>query len=135
MKTLAPGTQFRVVSSESPKPIQGTLKSVTDSDLSLMRDKRVQSFSRTQIISVSAKQKGHRLRNALIGLGVGTAAGVLIGYGIGHAQASGCQKSGGWWCGLDDVAGTGLGGISGLVSGTLIGAFWDTGKWTEVDVR
>jgi hypothetical protein len=132
MKTLALGTQIRVVSSASRKPIQGTLKSVTDSDLSLMRDNRVQSFSRAQIISVSAKQKGHRLRKALIGLGVGTAAGALIGYGIGH---SGCPKSGGGWCGLEAGVDAGVGGVSGLAGGALIGAFWHTGKWTEVYVR
>jgi hypothetical protein len=132
MKALAPGTQFRVVSSASPKPIQGTLKSVTDSDLSLMRGTHVESFPRTQIISVSARQKGRRLRNVFIGLGVGTAAGALIGFGIGHAQASSCQKSGGGWCDLDTVAGAGLGGISGLLGGAVIGAFWHTGKWAEV---
>jgi hypothetical protein len=135
MKVLAPGTQFRVVSSASPKPIQGALTSVTDSDLSLMRDNRVESFSRTQIVSVSAEQKGHRLRHALIGMGVGVAAGALIGYGIGHSQASNCQKSGGGWCGLDTAAGASLGGASGLVGGTLTGAFWHTGKWTEVYMR
>jgi hypothetical protein len=135
MKVFAPGTQVRVVSSASRKPIEGILQGVTDSDLSLMRDNSIQSFTRTQIISVFAKQKGHRLRNALIGLGVGTAAGVLIGYGVGHGQASGCQKSGESWCGLDAGVGAGLGGTSGLVGGALIGAFWHTGKWTEVDVR
>jgi hypothetical protein len=135
MKVLARGTQFRVVSSASPKPIQGTFKNITDSDLSLMRDNRVESFPRTQIVSVSAEQKGHRLRHALIGLGVGVGAGALIGFGIGHSQASGCQKSGGGWCGLDTAAGAALGGASGLVGGALIGAFWPTGKWTEVYAR
>jgi hypothetical protein len=135
MKALAPGTQFRVISNASSKPVEGTFNSVTDSDLSLMRDNRVESFSRTEIVSVSAKQKGHRLRHALIGLGVGTAAGALIGFGIGHGQASGCQKSGGGWCGLDTAAGAALGGMGGLVGGAMIGAFWHTGKWTEVYVR
>lgn len=135
MKALAPGTQFRVVSSASPQPIEGRLKSVTDGDLSLMRDNRVESLSRAQVVSVSVREKGHRVRHALIGLGVGVAAGALIGWGIGHSQASGCQKSGGGWCGLDTVAGAGLGGLSGLVGGAVIGASWHTGKWTEVYAR
>jgi hypothetical protein len=132
IKAFAPGTQFRVVSSAFRKPVEGTLLSVTDSDLSLMRGTHVESFPRTQIVSVSARQKVHRLRNLFVGLGIGTAAGALIGFGIGHAQASSCQKSGGGWCDLDTVGGAGLGGISGLVSGTLLGAFWPTGKWSEV---
>lgn len=132
VKALALGTQFRVVSSASRKPIEGTLQSVTDSDLSLMRGTQVESFPRTQIVSVSARQNGRRLRNVFIGLGVGTAAGALIGFGIGHGQASGCQKSGGGWCGLYTVEGAGLGGISGLVSGALVGALLHRDKWTEV---
>ncbi len=132
LKTLAPGTQFRVVSGASPKPIQGTFKSVTDSDLSLMRGASVESFPRTQIISVSARQRSHRLRNALIGLGVGTAAGALIGYGIGHA---GCKNQTENWCGFDKGVDAGIGGTGGLVGGTLIGVFLQTGKWTEVYAR
>jgi MFS family permease len=64
--------------------------------------------------------------NALIGLGVGTAAGLAIGYGIEH-----CSNKGGW-CGLDEAAGTGVGGVAGLVGGTLTGVFWHTGGWRKI---
>jgi hypothetical protein len=132
VKMLAPGSELRVVSTASAKPIQGKLKSITDSDLEVKRGSGAESFARAQIVSVFARQKGHRLRNTLIGLGVGTVAGALIGYGIGHRQASDCQKSGGGWCDLDEVGGAGLGGLSGLLGGTLLGAFWHTGKWAEI---
>lgn len=68
----------------------------------------------------------------LIGLGVGTAAGLAIGYGIGHAQANNCSNKGGWFCGLDQGAGTVVVGVAGIVGGTLTGVFWHTGAWRKI---
>jgi hypothetical protein len=135
LKMLAPGTQVRVASSTSPKPIQGTLDIVTDSDLVLRRGAGPESLPRPQIISVSVHEKGRRLRNIFLGLGVGTAAGLSIGAGIGALEASACHKSGGGWCGLDTAAGAVLGGASGVVAGSLIGALWHTGKWNKIYVQ
>jgi hypothetical protein len=127
LKMLAPGTEVRVASANA-KPIQGALESVTDSDLVLRQAGGPKSFGRTQILSVSVKGKDHRLRNAMIGLGVGTAAGLAIGYGIEH-----CSRNGGW-CGLDEGVGTAIGGVAGLVGGTLTGLFWHTGGWRKIYV-
>src|SRR5579863_1264608 len=91
LKMLAPGTEVRVASANA-KPIQGALESVTDSDLVFTQAGGPKSFSRAQILSVSVKGKDHRLRNAMIGLGVGTAAGLAIGFGVGHAQANNCSS-------------------------------------------
>lgn len=131
LKMLAPGTEVRVASANS-KPIQGALESVTDRDLVLRQAGGPKSFDRTQILSVSVKGKDRRLRNAMIGLGVGTAAGLAIGYGIGHAHANGCLHQNGWFCGLDEGVGTAVGGISGLIGGTLTGVFWRTGGWHKI---
>jgi hypothetical protein len=131
---LAPGTQIRVADDVSkpgaPQRIQGTLESVTDSELVIQQGTGTQSFPRAQIVSVSVKKDGHRLRNTLVGLGVGTAAGAAIGFGIGHAQ---CSKTVGW-CGLDQIWGAGVGGTGGLIGGTLTGVFWSTG-WREIYTR
>jgi hypothetical protein len=132
LKTVAPGTQVRVVSGTSLKPIQGRLGSVTDTDLVLGRGASQQSFLRPQVSGVFVEKSHHRLRNALIGLGVGTGAGLLIGFGVGHAQESGCRKSGGWFCGLDAGVETGVGGVAGLLGGSLLGAFWPTGGWRKI---
>ncbi len=131
LRMLAPGTEVRVASANA-KPIQGALESVTDSDLVLRQAGGPKSFGRTQILSVSVKGKDHRRRNALIGLGVGTAAGLAIGYGVGHSQANTCSSKGGWFCGLDEGAGTIVGGIAGIVGGTLTGVFWNTGAWRKI---
>jgi hypothetical protein len=135
VRALAPGTQVRVVGGSSLKPVQGTVDSVTDSDLVVRLRSGPQSFVRAQIMAVSIAKSKHRLRNTFIGLGVGVGAGFLIGYGVGRAQQSGCTKSGGWFCSLDTVGDAGLGGISGLVGGTLAGAFWPTGGWRQIYVR
>lgn len=135
VKAIAPGTQVRVVGGSSLKPVQGKVESVTDSDLVVRIRGGPQSFSRAQIMAVSVTKSRHRLRNTFIGLGVGVGAGLLIGYGVGRAQQSGCTKSGGWFCSLDTVGGAGVGGISGLVGGTVVGAFWPTGGWREIYVR
>ncbi len=131
LKMLAPGTEVRVAPANA-KPIQGTLESVTDSDLVLAQAGGSKSFGRTQILSVSVKGKDHRLRHAMIGLGVGTAAGVLIGYGVGHAQANNCSSKGGWFCGFDEGVGLAVGGVAGLIGGTLTGVFWHTGGWHKI---
>jgi hypothetical protein len=132
VKALAPGTEIRVASATA-KTIQGALESVTDSELVVLKQGSVpQSFRRDRIMSVSVKGKDHRLRNALIGLGVGTAVGLGVGYGIGHAQANNCSNKGGWLCGLDEGAGAVVGGVGGLVGGTLTGVFWHTGGWRKI---
>jgi hypothetical protein len=132
---LAPGTQILVADDASkpgtPQQIQGTLESVTDSEIVILNGTGTQSFPRAQIVSVSVKKNGHRLRNALVGLGVGTAAGIVIGFGIGHAQ---CSKTSGW-CGLDQLWGVGVGGVGGLAAGTLTGVFWPTEGWRKIYTR
>jgi hypothetical protein len=131
VKALAPGTEIRVASATA-KTIQGALESVTDSELVVLKQgSGPQSFPRERIVRVSVRGKDHRLRNALIGLGVGTAVGLGVGYGIGHAQANNCSNKGGWFCGLDEGAGIAVGGVGGLVGGTLTGVFWHTG-WREL---
>jgi hypothetical protein len=128
VKMLPSGTQVRVAAATA-KPIQGTLESVTDSELVVLKPGTgTQSLPRAMVASVSLKGKDHRLRNALIGLGVGTAAGLGIGYGVGR---SGCRSTDGW-CGLDTSFGTVVGGVGGLVGGTLLGVFWPTGGWHKI---
>jgi hypothetical protein len=135
VKMLAPGTQIRVADDASkqgaPQQVQGTVESVTDSELVIQQGAGTQSFPRAQIVSVSVKTNGHRLRNALVGLGVGTAAGAVIGFGIGHAN---CSKTGAW-CGLDQIWGAGVGGVGGLAGGTLTGVFWPTEGWSKIYTR
>ena len=127
---LAPGTEIRVAAGAS-KPIKGTIESVTDAELVLMQGKGPRSFPRPQIVSVSVKGREHRLRNALIGLGVGTVAGFAVGFAVGQSQESGCKASNGCF-GLETAGAAGAGGIIGFVGGTFTGLLWPTGGWRPI---
>ena len=120
VRAIARNTEVRITY-DTAKPIRGSLESTTD--LSLTLGPGAQSFARPQIISVSVKKKGRRVRNTFIGLGVGLAAG----FGIGAAAAGGAGCRGGF-CGLAIGA---IGGI-GMLSGTVVGVAWPTGGWREV---
>jgi hypothetical protein len=131
LKMLAPGTEVRVasISTQASKPIQGALESVTESELVIRQAGGPQTFARTQILSVSIKGKDHRLRNALIGLGIGFGAGGGIGAAVGESQAHSCR---GFLCGLALPADAIVGAIFGIVGGTLTGVFWHTGGWHKI---
>jgi hypothetical protein len=51
-------------------PFTANYNLVDDSELVIQQGTGTQSFPRAQIVGVSVKTKGHRLRNTLIGLGV-----------------------------------------------------------------
>jgi hypothetical protein len=127
---LAPGTQIRIADDAS-KPgvqlIQGTLEGVTDSELVIQQGTGTQSFPRAQIVGVSVKKKGHRLRNAFIGLGVGAGVGISVGYVYVNAQKTG-------WAAFGAGIPAAIEGGVEVIGGTLIGAFWPTG-WREIYTR
>jgi hypothetical protein len=120
LKMIAPGTEVRVTAGNS-KPVRGKLENVTDNDLVIGPRTGPQSFARPEIRGVSVKKKGHRLRNTLIGMGAGTAAGL----GIGGAEASGCKQL---LCGLAVP----VYGAIGFIAGTVTGLVLPTGGWRQV---
>jgi hypothetical protein len=108
--------------------IVGTLESVTDSELVLRQGAGPQSLPRSRIISVSVRNSSHRLRNALIGLGVGLVTGAAMALAVGELTAHNCKT---FLCGLIGPSDAVIGGTSGLVAGTLTGAFWPPG-WRKI---
>jgi hypothetical protein len=113
VQTIASGTPVRVVAGKA-KAVSGALVSVTDTTLLILSEGAGQQpFEKTQIASVSVKKQGHRLRNTLIGLGVG--------FGIGLA-------SGGRYT---DESRPESGGSYGML-GAGVGAVWRTGGWRKV---
>ena len=121
VKTIAPGTEVSVAAGNS-KPVRGKLEAVTDSNLVIGKSSAAHSFPKGDIRSVSVKEKGHRLRNVLAGMGVGLA----VGLGIGAAISHGCS---GIACGGIDVA---VGGLIGLGGGIVAGVELPSGKWRQV---
>ena len=121
VKTIAPGTEVRVAAGNS-KPVHGKLETVTESNLVIGKSSAAHSFPRTDIRSVSVKEKGHRVRNVLVGMGVGLAAGLGIGAAVGH-NCTGIA------CGGFDVV---VGGLIGLGGGIVAGLEFPSGKWRQV---
>ncbi|MBZ5632796.1 MAG: hypothetical protein LAO55_06645 [Acidobacteriia bacterium] len=121
VRMIAAGTDVRVAADNS-KPIQGKLDSITDNNLVIKQGTGTQSFVRAEIHSVGIRRNGHRLRKVLIGIGVGTAAGLAIG----GATANNCTGIG---CGGMRVA---TGGLVGLIGGMITGLVWSSGEWRQV---
>jgi hypothetical protein len=123
VKMIAVGTKIRVTAGNS-KAVSGSLRSITDSDLAIQSETGPRSFARADIRGLSARQKNRRLRKVLIGVGIGTAAGIAIG----GAAANNCMGIG---CGGSRVA---LGGLVGLAGGVIAGLLWSRSEWREIYV-
>jgi len=70
LKKLAVGQRVQVVLNDA-KSYGGQFQSASDEGLVLRTGERDQTFERDKVQRVSAKSKGHRGRNALIGMGAG----------------------------------------------------------------
>jgi hypothetical protein len=108
VKTIDAGTEVSVAAGNS-KAVRGKLETVTENNLVIGKS-ATHSFPRTDI-RISVKEKGHRVRNVLIGMGAGLAAGL----GVGAAVANNCS---GIACGGFRIA---VGGLIGLGGGIIAG--------------
>ena len=122
VRAVVAGTEVRIATGNSTR-IEGKLESVTDSALVITQPTGRRSLPRIEIHSVSVKKKGHRVRNALIGFGVGVGAGIVIGV----FGAQNCNEQG-QLCGAAGAAAV----AAGIAAGTGIGLVWPTGGWREI---
>jgi len=123
VRALPVGTEVRI--SAGSRTVSGDLQNVTDDSLIVNSGKGQETFTRQEITKVSVKKRGHRVRNALIGLGIGAGAGLAIGF----ATTSHCTG----FCNIvppGEVRGAAAGG--GAAVGAFIGAIIHTGGWREV---
>jgi hypothetical protein len=119
-KTLAAGTEVRV--RIQARTIRGQIQVVNDDALTVNSGKGQEMFARNDVLQVYVKKKGHRVRNALIGVGVGAG----IGVGLALTVRGGC------FCSLSnsEIRGVAIGGLMAI--GAVIGAVVPTGGWREV---
>jgi hypothetical protein len=124
VKAIAAGTVVRV--KMNSRDVRGQLQGVTDDRLTVDSENGPAMFSRQEILRVSVKKKGHRLRNTLIGLGAGVAGGAVIG-AASHKDCTG-------FCILYTTRAqdAGIGAALGAIVGTAVGALIPTGGWREV---
>jgi hypothetical protein len=125
VKALAVGTSVRI--SVGSRTVRRQVQGVTDDSLAVDSEKGQEMFTRQEVMRVSVKEKGHRGRNTLIGLGAGAAIGVVVGV----ASHKDCT------CFFYTTRGqdAGIGAVVFGVIGTAVGALIPTGGWREVYKR
>jgi hypothetical protein len=120
VKELTAGTDVRIT--RASHNVSGKIVSVTDETMVVSSGKGQETFKQQEVTRVSLRKKGHRARNALIGLGVGAG----VGLGVGGAADADC--SGLCFGNLGKAVFTPLGAIAGL----LVGALLPSGGWREI---
>jgi hypothetical protein len=119
LKQLVPGEAVRVVLNDA-KSYQGKFELVSDEAITVRLAAAEQSFARQDILRVSAKGDPHRMRNALIGAGIGAGvAGALAAKNYHNDPESGAYA----------VA---LGIPFAAVAGAGVGAVMPTGGWHDI---
>ena len=119
------GVRLLLTSGES---VRGRLNSVSDAQLVLIEAKGPRSLTRSEISKVALKNKGHRGRNALIGLGIGAGAGLALGAGVDANNQ--CPS----FCILGRNPGKEIFTPLGAIVGVVVGAVLPTGGWRNIYV-
>jgi hypothetical protein len=99
------------------------MQRVTPESLAINATTSQETLSRQDIRRVALKRPGHRGRNTLIGLAIGTGAGLAAGLGV-DSQAG----HGDWF---PDAGKAVLAPLGALV-GTVVGVALPTGGWRDV---
>ncbi len=107
------------------KRYRGQFKAADEDALVMIVANDEQRLPHATVSRVSVKKPGHRLRNLLMGLGIGAAAGLSLG-AIADARCTGKCIEG--TTPLGKEVGTPL----GLLIGAIIGVALPTGGWREV---
>jgi hypothetical protein len=118
---LAQGSEIRVTLAEG-KVIRGFLQSAGADSLVIVASTSQERLAKTQIRRVQVGRTGHRGRNTLIGLAIGSS----VGLGTGAAVDSG--NKGGFF----PNAGKVVFGFAGALVGTVVGVAIPTGGWREI---
>ena len=118
---LTPGTEIRLFLSDGRK-LRGYLQSATSDSLAINATISQETLSRAQIKRVQVKRPGHRGRNTLIGLAIGTGGGLAFGAAVDRGTR------GDWFPNLGKAVFTPLGAIIG----TIVGVAIPTGGWREI---
>jgi len=85
LKRLAAGDEVRVVLNNG-KSYAAKFQSFSDEAIVVRPSAGEQTFSRQDVLRVSAKRESHRMRNALIGAAAGCGAGLGIAAGYAASQ-------------------------------------------------
>lgn len=139
-ESVAPGARVRVTApTDNLKGAIGTVAEVRVDSIVLVSKGGSRAVALTNItrLDVSTGRRSMFLRDTGIGLGIGTLAGVVIGY----ATYQECEEEGFMSCflvpedrGQAAMWGGVVGGAAGTLTGALIGVFHRGDRWRPVRV-
>ena len=120
LNDLKPGQQIRVVLNGA-KTYEGPFKALDHDGIILGRAAGGQTFARRDVLRIYSKSKNHRVRNLVIGAGIGaTLAAIAVKVNSSSIFENTGTRDIGWICPV------------GVVGFTIIGAAIPTGGWHEV---
>jgi hypothetical protein len=120
---LSAGIQIEVRTTGNQRS-RGQFTTAEDDALVMMTPSGPQRIPRATVTRISARKPGHRLRNTLIGLGVGAAAGLAVG----AEQDASCSPH----CFLGNNLAKAILTPAGALVGLIVGVVIPTGGWREV---
>jgi hypothetical protein len=109
LKTLRAGERIQVVS-QTLKSHDGRFLSSSDEAINFRVGQQEMAFQRADVLRVSSREHMSRTKKTLIGLGIGTGAGLAIGAMAGNPDA---------WFGRYPAMAAGL--VIGAAGGTVVG--------------
>lgn len=126
LKQLAPGQPIWIVLNDA-KSYKAEFQGVSSDAIVVCLATGDQTFEWQSVLRVSTQGRSHRRRNALLGLAMGTGAGVIVGVaspelGQGKCSQGSCVDAG-------QVLAL---GVAGAAAGAVVGAVIPTGGWHDV---
>lgn len=113
VQALAPGDDL-VVKLKDGRSVEGKVNSVTDTELSVTRNNKSETFGRDRVFQVyERKRKSEKGKYAAIGAGIGAGTGL----GIGLAKNSPAIDDGEIYPVVGTILGAGIGAVGGFLFG------------------
>jgi len=113
LSALHSDQKIQIVGTDGKKH-SGVFVSFTDTQIAYHDAKGDQTIEKINVSSVKNMENRHRLRNSLIGAGVGVAAGTGIGIGAHKGDTFG------------EIGGGVIGAVIGVATGAIVGALLPT---------
>jgi hypothetical protein len=121
VKSLLPGEPIRV---EGSRKVRGQSQSATDDAIVVRTGGTEETVPRAQVTLIAGSKRGHRKRNALIGLAVGAGAG--LGIGLAGRCTGTCLQI------VPNGAVVAGATAGGAVVGLVVGFLVPSGGWREI---
>ncbi len=115
LRQLQPGQKIEVVDT-GMRTFAGRLVNVSDEVITLQAAKNEQSIERTNVVRVSVRDTSHRMRNMLVGAGIGggiAVAATFVPLAVSSNEGTSCGA-----CAAAIAAGVGGGAALGAIPGS-----------------